>query len=242
MTGIMMISLNNISQARPIVTSGLVLYFNPADSACYSGLGTTVNDLSSNNLTGNISNITYTSPYFSYNGTNSQISISDNPLLEPGSGNWSMEAWFMRTNNQQGTILGKFDPGGGSEDVSYSIRMNTGGIVYSQIGSGSSNIFINSNFYSTALNTWYQIVYVWTNSGVTKTFQTYVNGTSIGTVNFGFANILNTSSNLYIGSYNNGEFSQWFAGRIGITRLYNTALSSAQVLQNYNANKELYGL
>ena len=39
-----------------------------------------------------------------------------------------------------------------------------------------------------------------------------------------------------------GEYSQWFAGRIGITRLYNSALSDAQVLQNYNTNKSIYGL
>jgi hypothetical protein len=53
---------------------------------------------------------------------------------------------------------------------------------------------------------------------------------------------LNTSANLYIGSYNGGEYSQWMNGRIGVTRLYNAALSSAQVLQNYNANKAAYGL
>jgi hypothetical protein len=31
-------------------------------------------------------------------------------------------------------------------------------------------------------------------------------------------------------------------GRIGITRLYSAALTSAQVLQNYNADKSKYGL
>ena len=51
-----------------------------------------------------------------------------------------------------------------------------------------------------------------------------------------------TSSNLYIGSYNNGEFAQWFDGKIGVTRLYNSALTSAQVLQNYNADRSTYGL
>jgi hypothetical protein len=56
------------------------------------------------------------------------------------------------------------------------------------------------------------------------------------------ASILNTSTNLYLGSYNNGEFAQWFDGRIGITRLYNAALTAGQVSQNYNANRGLYGL
>jgi hypothetical protein len=47
---------------------------------------------------------------------------------------------------------------------------------------------------------------------------------------------------LYIGSYNGGEYLQYFDGRIGITRLYNAALTAEQVLQNYNANRSVYGL
>jgi len=54
--------------------------------------------------------------------------------------------------------------------------------------------------------------------------------------------LLNSSNPLYLGSYNGGEYSQWMAGRIGIARLYSAALTSSQVLQNYNANKGIYGL
>jgi hypothetical protein len=127
--------------------------------------------------------------------------------------------------------------------VGYSIR-TTGTSYYAQLGSGSgsgSTLFVNSTTFVGTLNTWYQLVYVFTNGG-TQTLQTFVNGTSIGTVNHSLASILNTSTNLYLGSYNGGEFAQWWDGRIGITRLYNTVLTSAEVLQNYNANRGLYGL
>ena len=43
-------------------------------------------------------------------------------------------------------------------------------------------------------------------------------------------------------SYNNGEYAQWFDGKIGITRLYSSALTSTEVLNNYNADKSKYGL
>jgi hypothetical protein len=102
-------------------------------------------------------------------------------------------------------------------------------------------LFVNSTTFVGTLNTWYQLVYVFTNGG-TQTLQTFVNGSSIGTVNHSLASILNTGTNLYIGSYNGGEFPQWFDGRIGIVRLYNAALTAAQVLQNYNANRSIYGL
>jgi hypothetical protein len=239
------VSLNGVTvvdQLQP-VTSNLVLYYDPANTASYSGSGTTINSLASPNLAGTMSNITYTDPYFAYNGTSSQVSVADTAALEPGSGSWTMEVWANQTASGNDVVLGKFDPGGLSVDVSYSIR-TTNTSYYAQLGSGSgsgSTLFVNSTTFAGTLNTWYQLVYVLTN-GATKTLETFVNGTSIGTVNHSLASILNTSTNLYLGSYNNGEFAQWFDGRIGITRLYNTALTAAQVLQNFNANRGLYSL
>lgn len=228
-------------------TANPILYYDPSNSSSYSGSGTTINDLSGNNLNGTMSNITYTSPYFAYNGTSSQVNIPDNSLLEFGSGSFTMEAWFYTTafkTGGAGVILGKFDAGGLSVDVSYSIRTNNTGSLYAQLGSGSgsgASLFVNSTTYQTQLNVWAQVVYVFTN-GATKTLQTFINGSSIGTVNHSLASILNTSTNLYIGSYNGGEYNQYFAGRIGITRLYNSALTSSEVLDNFNADKSKYGL
>jgi hypothetical protein len=222
------------------VLSNLVLYYDPASTSSYSGSGTTVNSLVTPNLTGTMSNITYTSPYFSYNGTSSQISVADNAALEPGSGDWTMEAWAYLGNNSGGkVILGRFNNGGGSDDVSYCMRIS-GANVFAQMGDGTGS-YINSTSYTMTLNTWTQITYVWKNVA-TNTLETYINGASIGSVNHSLGSLLNSTNPLYIGSYNGGEYSQWMNGRIGITRLYNTALTSAQVLQNYNANKSIYGL
>lgn len=227
-------------QLPNIVTSNLVLWYDPSFSTSYSGSGATITNLANTSLPGTLSNITYTSPYFSYNGTNSQVTIADNALLEPGSGNWTMEVWvYQASNSGSQVVLGKFDSGGGSQDVSYSIR-TSGGNVYAQIGDGTG-AYINSTNYTLPLNTWKQIVYVW-KTGATKTLETYVNGVSVGSVSHTLNNILNTSTNLYLGSYNGGEYNQYFNGRIGITRLYNSALSAANVLQNYNADKGLFGL
>lgn len=225
------------------VTSNLVLYYDPANLASYSGTGTTINSLVSPNLAGTMSNITYTNPYFAYNGSTSQIAVADIAALEPGSGDWTMEVWFNSSATVgSAVILGKFDNGGQSQDVSYSIRTN-GSSVYSQLGSGALGIggYIDSTSYTFSANTWYQVVYVWTNVDA-NSFQTYINGVSIGSVSHSLASLLNSSNPLYIGRYNGGEYSQSFNGRIGITRLYNAALTAAQVSQNFNANKSVYGL
>jgi len=225
------------------VTTNLVLYYDPSNLSSYPGTGTTINDLSGNGLNGSMSGITYTSPYFSYNGTSSQVRVADNPLLEPGSGDWTMEVWVNQSVLGNDVVLGKFDNGGLTVDVSYSIR-TTNTTYYAQLGSGSgsgSSLFVNSTNYVGTIDTWYQIVYVFTNVA-SNTLQTFVNGVSIGSVGHSLASILNTANPLYIGSYNGGEFPQWFDGKIGITRLYNAALTSSQVLQNFNADKSKYGL
>jgi hypothetical protein len=227
-------------QLPNITTSSLVLWYDPDLTTSYPGSGTAITNLANTSLSGTMSNITYIDPYFSYNGTTSQISVADNALLEPGSGNWTMEAWFRISANQTSVIAGKFDNGGGSQDVSYSIRVSAGGSLFAQFGDGLGG-YVNSTSYQTSLATWYQVVYVWKN-GAVKTLETYINGVTIGSVNHSLASLLNCSNPLYIGSYNGGEYSQWFNGSIGTVRLYSAALTGAEVLQNYNANKATYGL
>jgi hypothetical protein len=225
------------------ITTNLVLWYDPSNTSSYPGTGTTITDLSPNPVNGTLANITYTNPYFNYNGSNSQVTIPDTAKLEPGSGDWTMEAWFYTTafkTGSAGVILGKFDPGGLAQDVSYSIRTNSTGGLFAQMGDGTGS-FVNSTTYQTVLARWAQVVYVWRNIA-TNSLETFINGASIGSVSHTLPSLLNTSANLYLGSYNGGEFSQWFNGRIGVVRLYNTALSAAQVLQNFNADRSKYGL
>jgi hypothetical protein len=230
---------NNISLSK----SGLILYYDPNDTASYSGSGTTINSLVSPNLSGTLSNVTLTNPYFNFNGSTSQISIADSATLEPGSGNWTMEVWFnVASASTSGVMLGKFDNGGLAQNVSYSIRYSTARSLFAQFSNGSPATFVNSTTYTFSLDTWYQVVYVWLNNGGSGIIQTYVNGARIGSVNHSFASILNSTNPLYLGSYNGGEYSQYFNGKLGIVRLYNKTLSSSDVLSNYIKNKGLYGL
>ena len=225
------------------VDNNLVLHLNPNNYLSYTGNGTTINDLSFNGRNGSMSNITFTNPYFTYNGSSSQIEIADNSLLEPGSGSFTMEVWVNQSVSGNDVVLGKFDNGGLTQDVSYSIR-TTNTTFYAQISSGSgsgSTLFVNSTSHVGTLNTWYQIVYVFKN-GVTKTLETFVNGSSIGTVSHNLSSILNSTNPLYIGSYNGGEYSQWFDGKIGIVRIYNSDLSASDVSKNFEANRGIYGI
>lgn len=222
-----------------IATSSLVLWYDPSFATSYPGSGSTITNLAGTSLNGTLSNITYTSPYFAYNGSTSQVTIADNALLEPGTGDWTMEVWVNQTvATGSQTILGKFDPGGASADISYAIRVVNGN-VRADYSNGVSSI--STANYALTTGTWTQLVYVFTNVANNNVI-TYVNGVQQATTTHSFASILNTTANLYLGSYNGGEFAQWFNGRIGATRLYSSALSAADVLKNYNADKTKYGL
>ena len=220
------------------VDTNLVLYFNPNKDLNYPN---SINDLSGNSLNGTLSNNTFTAPYLTFNGSNSQVTITDNALLEPGSSNWTMEAWF-KTNITSGSqvVLGKFSGGGGNE-VSYSIRIG-GSNLFCQIGNGlgsGENVhYSNSTNYTITAGTWYQVVYVYSNSG--DTLKTYINGSLVSSVASTIGNLLNNSANLYLGSFNNGQFSQWFNGQMGIVRIYNSALSDSDVSKNFEADRDIY--
>ena len=234
-------ALKNVYKNGDFVINNLILNYNPASYLSYPSAGTTITDLTGNSLNGAMSNITFTNPYLTFNGLNSQVTITDNSLLETGSSNWTMEAWF-KTNITSGSqvVLGKFSGGGGNE-VSYSIRIG-GSNLFCQIGNGLGSTlnthYSNSTNYTITAGTWYQVVYVYSNSG--DTLKTYINGSLVSSVASTIGNLLNNSANLYLGSFNGGQFSQWFNGQMGIVRIYNSALSDSDVSKNFEANRDIY--
>ena len=234
-------SYNTIAAKYAGVTSNLVAYYNPDLTSSYPGTGTTLFDISGNGLSGTMSNITYTDPYFTYNGTSSTVSVADNALLEPGTGDFTLEAWvyYSVIAGSTRTFISKTNNGGGSADWSYGFRTNSASATYLEVGNGTTSV--TSPSYNVSTGQWYQIVGVWTNIA-SNSIALYINGASQGSNAHSFTSINNSTRSLYLGSYNGGEFSQWFNGRIGIVRLYNAALTTDQVLQNFNANRATYGL
>jgi hypothetical protein len=222
------------------VLNNLVLYYSPGNSLSYSGTGTTVNSLVSPNLTGAMSNITYTSPYFSYNGSSSTVSIADSASLEPGSGDFTIEAWvYYTTIAGSSRIIAAKTNGGFAADWGYGLRTNNVGSTYLEVGNGTASV--TSPSFTAVTGQWYQIVGVWTNAA-SNSIALYRNGTLVGSNSHSFASVKDTTNPLYLGSFNNGQFSQWLDGRTGIIRYYNTALSDSEILQNFNANRNIYGL
>ena len=219
-------------------SDNLVLHYNPNMPESYSGTGTSVIDLAGNGLNGTMTNITYANPAFTFNGSTSQVSIPDNAVLEPGTGSWSIEVWMFNSGSS-GTVLGKYNNGGNSANISYALRLTAANTIRADFSNGS-NAQVTDN-YTFAANNWVQMVYVWdkTNNNI----YTYSNGVLKQTKAIAISGgILNATTNLFLGYYNGGEYSQYFTGKMGIVRIYKKALSATEVLKNYDASKSLYGV
>ena len=223
------------------VTANLVSFYDPALTISYPGTGTTLYNIASSSRNGIMSNLSHSGSYLIYNGTSSTVSIADHALLEPGTGDFTLEAWvyYSTIAGSTRTVISKTDGGGTSAAWSYGLRTISSGATYLEVGNGSTAV-TSPNFIAST-GTWYQIVGVW-NNVASNAITLYVNGASQGSNAHSFASVKNSSSPLYLGSYNGGEYNQWFNGRMGIVRYYNVALTASQVLQNYNANKSQYGL
>jgi hypothetical protein len=233
-------ALKHVYANGNFVIDNLKLYFNPASYLSYPSSGTTVTDLTGNSLNGTMSNVTHDQTYFNFGGTNSQIIVSDNSLLEPGTGDFTIEAWVNHSviTGFSRIIVGKTD-GGNSADWGYGLRTSSTGATFFEVGNGTNSI--QSSSYTLSTDTWYQVVGVFNN--VSKNLiELYVNGLIRGTASHSFASIKNTTSPLYIGTFNGGQFPQWINGKMGIVRFYNSALSASDVSKNFEANRGLYGI
>ena len=205
-------------------TSGLV--------AAYSlnqGSGTTVADSSGNGFTGTISGATWTTSgkygsALSFNGTKAYVDLL-NPDALRLTGSMTLSAWVFPTTipGDDGQIIAKSNNSGGWQlKTTPDTGVRTFGIALS---SGKTPVQRYSKTVVT-LNTWYHVAGVY--NAASKTLDIYVNGALDNGVLTGTipAKQTNSTVNVNIGRRTGGYL---FGGTIDEVRVYNTALTQAQI-------------
>lgn len=226
----------------PIPTS-LELHLDAADPTSYPGSGSTWYDISGNSRNGSLVNTGYSNGYITFNGSNSYVDLGGVGFVGSGNSPLTTELWFyvensLSANNYVMPIRVKQDteffvslypP---SAEVLDTITVFRG---YTQWGN-------RSILKSDLQGKWVQLVSKYTggDKDAASSYVTYLNGINLGsgTQNWSGAGGSSNSNVLGMDSNNAGKL----AGRMGIYRLYSSALTDAEVISLYNLNKSRYGL
>jgi hypothetical protein len=210
-----------------IVTSGLVLSLDAADKNSYPGSGTAWTDLSGNTNNGTLTN----GPTFSSANGGTIVFDGVNDRIECGIFSLSyltVSTWVYKT----------------SSTVNQGICRKQNGWALSQYGGtlqiapGTNWQFFNTS-YTIPLNSWKNITYVYNGTGASDSQIVYIDGLSIYNANTGVGALIANSNAVRIGYDDNNWY---WGGNIAQTQIYNRALTSQEIQQNYNAQKARFGL
>ena len=239
------------SKSSDIVREGLICCYEISTPGSYSSAaGSTVTDLVGNSNALTINSPSYSSPgqstdipgYLEFNGTNQYLVTQTNlnTKLSPANTSTviSVFVWVYMTDN--GVIVSELGQttintswhDSQIERVAGTVRFS----VWSNVPGFASSITTNTN-------TWYYIGFTYDGSTLTG----YVNGSSAGSAAYTRATPFNGCGlGLYYGlavidstSLGDGTYANC---RIGAFHVYNTAISTTQVLSNFNAQRSRYGV
>src|SRR5262245_20478055 len=193
------------------------------------GNGPTTADSSGNGNVGSLTGATWTTlgrygNALSFNGANSVVRVADSASLDLTTG-MTLSAWIQPTASQSGwkTILQH------ETDADFLNASNTDGPLRP---AGGGTLGANTQYLSGPTA---NPVNAWTNVALTydgATLRLYVNGTQVSTRAASGA-IQTTNSPLWIGG--NSPYGEYFQGLIDEVRVYNRALTAAEVQSDMNA-------
>jgi hypothetical protein len=238
----------SFSDGPRIVTDGLVFGVNSADRNSYSGTGNTWFDLSGNQFNSTLTN----GPTYSTNnngiivldGTNDLVSIPGNTTINSSNFTWQSFHYIRQAN------LNDLDAMWWSEDgvknflmgyrntnlVSSYFRIDSDSSVYQSpsIGTQSNGLSVNAG----------SVTGRWLFTTVVKSGTTFYlywnNAVLMWTVTISDWNISSTSQAIVFGAKN--DFTYANAMNIGNILMYNRALTTNEIAQNYNSQKSRFGL
>ena len=221
-----------LSHSPSIVTSNLVLCFDPANPKSYSGSGNTIYNAASSSNNGAIENgALYTSQlsgYFNFDGSNDRISVTDASSIN-FTDNFSVSFWGrMKTNSLQ-VPLSKYNSGNRGWVFAYADNI----MAFDGRNQTADGYRSAASAVTTYLGDWNH--YTGVKSGVNMYI--YQNGVATGSTVWSSAGDMTSTVDLTLGSNNSNYYSPCDIGQV---LLYNRALSSSEIKQNFDATKNKY--
>ena len=222
-----------------IVTDGLVLYLDAANTKSYVSGSTTWSDVSRGGNSGTLVN----GPTFDsgnggslvFDGINKRVSCPLSPSIQSiNATNALTLSTFIQINftNENRDLIG-INKLSGNNPFIFRANISNGYFFDWEIG-GVRQQATYPGLTSDILNKWVQLTATIGNNLV----KIYLNGLQVGSTVTVSGNIKTLDADFRVGDlgYN------YFKGNISNTQLYNRALSAQEVQQNFNAHKTRFGL
>ncbi len=216
---------SNLTLSPLFNTNGLVGYW-PLDGSA--------NDASGNNNNGTWSGTQTNGSYYTggkigqagnFNGTDDYVNVSSIDAFISGS-QGSVSVWVYPQYTSTSTTGYIFSSWGPSSNRFYLTYYPSSGSVGASRGNPQTSIGLGN----TSLNNWYYLALTWNSS----TMYGYSNGNLISSSSY--TNSSSQGGNSTIGAYQISP-AQLFPGEIDDVRIYNRALSAAEIQAIYNATK-----
>lgn len=233
-----------------MITNGLVLCLDAANSKSFVSGSTLWNDLSTyiNNCI-----LTNGPTYNSSNGGNIVFDGNDDYIINNsssslnfGTGNYTINVWFKSNTSIRRTLFSRFDyDNTGSIERGYYMDILANGKVRTGFETDGNNYRITDSLTTVNTNQYFCATVVRTNQ---TTVNLYINGIfeSSNGLTFGTTTSINAVTAPFSigrrGDYQAPAFTNYFVGSIPQISIYNRALSATEILQNYNAMKKRFGL
>ena len=223
------------------VTSGLQLHLDALD---YTGSGTTwTAQVGPNATLINSPNWNNTTGYFDFMPTSLQYAEVPNI---GDLGTWTVECWFRLTNGLSSTqataaVTTVYSGDSFYGVINYCLGNNSGGLnsPYLQAGFFDGAWHEVTNVFAPNNGQWYQSVGTYNGSSLIQ----YTNGVQAGSTSVSATTTANGGPIRIARRWDAPESSEhYFPGYIAIVKIYNTALSGAQVSQNFNATRTRFGI
>jgi len=227
-----------------IITDDLYICLDPSIYLCNPNTGGTPSQIKNittpeifggNNLN-NSAEVNDNGNYFSFDGVSDQILFLDAGFVNPQlrfTGDVSYE-FFIRLKDLTGGTSQLYNKSSVNEGV---ISANTSNkLVYSYGNGLGSQTFETTTTLTNS--TWYHVVLVRDLTNTQKIYW-YLNGIEDRNTTSTYSSAGTSVNNTYLMSDGSSDYT---LADVGVIRIYNSALTAAQVSQNFNTQKSRFGL
>lgn len=237
------------STGPDIISDGLVLAVDAANTKSYPGTGITWTDLSGNGNNGTLTN----GPTFNsgsggavaFDGVNDYVDCGNPSILNFGDGSsdnpFSIFSWINMTTANDFVVMSKWTAGSGQWAIRFYLNKFRAYFLDNTNPGWYIGRMCNSLTASDYQNQWINFGFTYNGNSTSAGIKLYLNGVQIDDANYqggSYVAMEATSQPAQIGAQ--GSYIDSSYGYISNINIYNRALSAQEILQNYNALKSRF--